>query len=641
MDSFNLDKLFSQGYAFRIPDYQRGYAWKDRQLDDLWEDILDMQHKTDGSLKPHYTGMLCIEKIPVPDTDNWARKEFYNVVDGQQRLTTILILLSELLYSGKEFFGDDSVETLRKHFLVHLNDRDKSKVCLLFAYSEENKNIKTLERILTHNKTISDSSESNTYRKNLLNAQDFFNKKVSKLDEAEKEIVFKKVTTGLFFDVRKVEDDMDVQMVFETMNNRGKPLSTLEKLKNRLIYLIHDNPKLRVDIQKIWGNIYTLLGKSDELNENRLLADFLSVYRLAQYQVFSESESEEKVFQIFSRHPEKYGEEEATNEKIQNFINGLGEFSKYWVEVSTSQDDSILRALYLSNTSFVKIFLAVAKIYVNCSYNKSAEQKKFEVLQTLLLKILFRNRIPGAFVIDERALVTRARELYSFYYKNDVKYEDRTYDSLDAIIEDFNKLLASEIEFESFKSNCVGMFDYVRGKKGFYRWGDVLKYFLIMYEYHLQDDKDYPKIAWKDFYKHSLEHVLPQDQSNWPGVIDAYISSLPISAEEIDKINKAKNIIVNSLGNFAVVPLSKNESLGNQSWEDKRRRYATGTRNETELLNYEKWDDKSIYSRGKVMLNYLLSEVGYGKTLSEDDYVDILFREDIFFNSENPDKAQD
>lgn len=641
MDSFNLDKLFSQGYAFRIPDYQRGYAWKDRQLDDLWEDILDMQHKTDGSLKPHYTGMLCIEKIPVPDADNWARKEFYNVVDGQQRLTTILILLSELLYSGKEFFGDDSVETLRKHYLVHLNDRDKSKVCLLFAYSGENINIKTLERILTHNKTISDSSESNTYRKNLLNAQDFFNKKVSKLDEAEKEIVFKKVTTGLFFDVRKVEDDMNVQMVFETMNNRGKPLSTLEKLKNRLIYLIHDNPKLRVDIQDIWGDIYTLLGKSDELNENRLLADFLSVYRLAQYQVFSESESEEKVFQIFSRHPEKYGEKEATNEKIQNFINGLGKFSEYWVEVSTSQDDSILRALYLSNTSFVKIFLAVAKIYVNCSDNKTAEQKKFEVLQTLLLKILFRNRIPGAFVIDERALVTRARELYRSYYENDVKYEERTYDSLDAIIEDFNKLLASEIEFESFKSNCVGMFDYVRGKKGFYRWGDVLKYFLIMYEYHLQDDKDYPKIAWKDFYEHSLEHVLPQDQSNWPGVIDAYISSLPISAEEIDKINKAKNIIVNSLGNFAVVPLSKNESLGNQSWEDKRKRYATGTRNETELLNYEKWDDKSIYSRGKVMLNYLLSEVGYGKTLSEDDYVDILFREDIFFHSENPDKAQD
>lgn len=641
MDSFNLDKLFSQGYAFRIPDYQRGYAWKDRQLDDLWEDILDMQPKTDGSLKPHYTGMLCIEKIPVPDADNWARKEFYNVVDGQQRLTTILILLSELLYSGTEFFGDDSVETLRKHFLVHLNDRDKSKVCLLFAYSGENINIKTLERILTHNKTISDSSESNTYRKNLLNAQDFFNKKVSKLDEAEKEIVFKKVTTGLFFDVRKVEDDMDVQMVFETMNNRGKPLSTLEKLKNRLIYLIHDNPKLRVDIQDIWGDIYTLLGKSDELNENRLLADFLSVYRLAQYQVFSESESEEKVFQIFSRHPEKYGEKEATNEKIQNFINGLGKFSEYWVEVSTSQDDSILRALYLSNTSFVKIFLAVAKIYVNCSDNKSAEQKKFEVLQTLLLKILFRNRIPGAFVIDERALVTRARELYRSYYENDVKYEDRTYDSLDAIIEDFNKLLASEIEFESFKSNCVGMFDYVRGKKGFYRWGDVLKYFLIMYEYHLQDDKDYPKIAWKDFYEHSLEHVLPQDQSNWPGVIDAYISSLPIRAEEIDKINKAKNIIVNSLGNFAVVPLSKNESLGNQSWEDKRKRYATGTRNETELLNYEKWDDKSIYSRGKVMLNYLLSEVGYVKTLSEDDYVDILFREDIFFHSDNPDKAQD
>ena len=57
--------IFANSF-FRIPDYQRGYAWKkERQLPDLWEDILDITTNPSGEYKPHYTGTLSLQKIPI------------------------------------------------------------------------------------------------------------------------------------------------------------------------------------------------------------------------------------------------------------------------------------------------------------------------------------------------------------------------------------------------------------------------------------------------------------------------------------------------------------------------------------------------------------------------------------------------
>lgn len=93
-----LQNVFSNR-IFRIPDFQRGYAWNEEQWNDLWEDINGIQGD-----KKHYTGMLSVECIDANDPkwekDLWlinqGKKLFY-VIDGQQRLTTLIILLNELL----------------------------------------------------------------------------------------------------------------------------------------------------------------------------------------------------------------------------------------------------------------------------------------------------------------------------------------------------------------------------------------------------------------------------------------------------------------------------------------------------------------------------------------------------------------
>lgn len=143
---------------------------------------------------------------------------------------------------------------------------------------------------------------------------------------------------------------MDVQAVFETMNNRGKLLSTLEKLKNRLIYLNEkiNNPQeakreLRSKINDAWGKIYTCLAQNPDfiLDEDVFLSAHLSMYRKPKESTFSEKSAEEKIFQMFCNKPEKYDldesgekEEPISFRKIEDYIIRLSELAPNMVQNS-------------------------------------------------------------------------------------------------------------------------------------------------------------------------------------------------------------------------------------------------------------------------------------------------------------------
>lgn len=92
--------LLFQNRLFRIPDYQRGYAWLQSQLTDFWDDLINLQ---DG--RYHYTGLLSLKNLKSSETTLWGSdlwmvsKGFKpcHIVDGQQRLTTFVILLNEIV----------------------------------------------------------------------------------------------------------------------------------------------------------------------------------------------------------------------------------------------------------------------------------------------------------------------------------------------------------------------------------------------------------------------------------------------------------------------------------------------------------------------------------------------------------------
>ena len=87
--------------VFRIPDYQRGYSWTKKQLNDFWEDL---ENLSDDHI--HYTGVLTLEAVNSKNYSQWENDLWlmdgkgyspYYIVDGQQRLTTVIILIQTIL----------------------------------------------------------------------------------------------------------------------------------------------------------------------------------------------------------------------------------------------------------------------------------------------------------------------------------------------------------------------------------------------------------------------------------------------------------------------------------------------------------------------------------------------------------------
>ena len=91
-----LDVILREN-LLRIPDYQRGYSWKDKEVRDFWEDLELIDEN-----RNHYAGVLTFERVDSKVYDNWNKENWliterrmnpYYIVDGQQRLTTAVILL--------------------------------------------------------------------------------------------------------------------------------------------------------------------------------------------------------------------------------------------------------------------------------------------------------------------------------------------------------------------------------------------------------------------------------------------------------------------------------------------------------------------------------------------------------------------
>lgn len=606
MAANNLNKVFSMGF-FRIPDYQRGYSWVDKQLNELWDDIEDII-AVDGEYKKHYTGTLFLEETKPSESEKWVEDDFYYVVDGQQRLTTLIILLFELLKKSEGGYLSKDLSILNNQFLFSANQSGKSKV-FRFSYQETDKNDKFLiKRIFEDDSVLLADDSLNLYANNLITAKKFFSDKIELLDFQEKEKLFKKVTTCLIFDIRIIEKELDVQAVFETMNNRGKPLTILEKLKNRLIYLndkLHqpteDKNLLRKKINDAWGKIYNSLALNalNYLDEDEFLSAHLSLYRKPKESVFSEKLAEVKVFEMFCNRSQKYSldessakEPQVTHEKIEAYVHKIAEFAPVWYQINNSDRLIIKKILLLNSGKDVKIFLATL-------LDKISDETELNEILHNLEKILFRNRVPGIWLMDERTTATWARTIYNA--------DDALIPKIKEVKTEMEEYLSKEISNENFVKGFTSLFTYVRGNVGFHRWG-TLKYFLFEYDTELQQKfgEHHHKVSLSDYETTSIEHVMPQDYSAyWLAPVKEVSQKFSLDDEK----NFAEKVLLNSLGNLTILKGGKNSSLKNYAWDIKQGRFKTGSYNEIDISNNPAWTSKEIHDRGISMIEFLEKKI--------------------------------
>jgi hypothetical protein len=599
-----LPEIFNNK-IFRIPDYQRGYAWGDKQLNDFWNDLNNLDDN-----RIHYTGMITVE-----EKDN-----IYFVIDGQQRLTTIIILLKVLLESFKDkWIGDDNgyeKKDLVKTFLFKKSGKKQTVIKPIFGYEKDNPSDCYFKKNILE---IDDSecdliNYESIYTKNLLNAKEFFKKQIKNFSQEEIEKLILKILNQLKFNLYELDDELDEFVTFEVMNNRGKPLTTLELLKNRLIYLTtlfkdyspEEISKLRNDINNTWKVIYEYLGK----NPKKVIRDddFLKDHWIMYFTYDRSKANAEKEFLLEKHFTQKnvllkYDEEKlkifkelGAENKIKDFIIDYNDIEKYIENIKkavkvyfyilnpeqSDYSNEIKEWLKKLNIIGFRAFRPlIMAVLMECE--NLEEDKILEVLQLAEFYVFL------VFIISKRRGDTGNSRFYK--YANDF-HKNKNIDKL--IVSIKNELYKDEntyrwVTINNFIDEINNLF---KNYDGWYSW-KYLNYFLYEYEIYLQKEKfkeETQKVKWDDINKDSIEHIYPETSN----------------LECWKEIFKGKNKkYLHSLGNLLLLSISKNASLGKKCFENKKKRYKNGSYSEIEVAQYEKWTPKEIYERGMKLLEFL------------------------------------
>lgn len=250
---FPIGKIFGKDFVFRIPRYQRPYSWGREQAEELFDDLLGFL--SDGSepvgeLNPYFLGnIVVIKEDHKPDSE---------VVDGQQRLTTLTILLSAIrsLLAADVAKGltdyiyekGSTIEETEDRFRLTLRDRD---IEFFRDYIQKEGQIEKL-RALDEGK-LSDSQ--NNIRNNALVLVD----RLKKLSPEVRKRLAQYIVMQCYLVVVSTPDFASAYRIFTVLNNRGLDLSHSDILKSEIIGEVLEAEQDKYG--KRWEDIEELLGR--------------------------------------------------------------------------------------------------------------------------------------------------------------------------------------------------------------------------------------------------------------------------------------------------------------------------------------------------------------------------------------------
>lgn len=233
-----------QDGLFDIPHYQRSYSWLEPQLTDLLDDLV---YLPEG--RTHFFGNIILDpKTDDYRTDRGRRFPVYNVVDGQQRLTSVMLLLSAAA-SKDELVAD----TVAEDNLLHPMDERPRLL-------PQDQDKEFFRDSLFGNSALKPDTPSQV---RLQEAADFFAKQLESLpDGVSVGDIAERLRYECRVNVVELTDQSEAASIFESINDRGKPLSSLDKTKSFLMYMddrSSNTGALQNRINERFGSIYNEL----------------------------------------------------------------------------------------------------------------------------------------------------------------------------------------------------------------------------------------------------------------------------------------------------------------------------------------------------------------------------------------------
>jgi hypothetical protein len=508
MNKKTLISLFAES-LFQIPDYQRGYAWEEKQ----WKDFIqDIDALVDEGMPSHYTGTVVVYAGRDAKTRPYGTKRLkaVDVVDGQQRLTTSCLYLGEiiraLVRNGELAYTNDISECLYSGAVCKLTLNNETGGIFYDLLKAGHPNIAA--QTLQGKRLIAACTRFHEH----------LNEQLTKLGAGGvaylKELYYA-VTQKLHFTFYTIEEECEIGMTFELMNSRGKGLSVLELLKNYLMHWVSRNESDALErstltklINKNWKDTYTNLG-SCAGNEDQCLRIAWTLYcshTPANWIGYDGFKGDDYIpLRTFTKRTKA-----DTKAFITSFADGLAEISRYYASITsptatnTVSQDELLWLTKIHHTgniaNFLPLMVAARKHREGFSISEADYIALLQALECFAYRVFLYN--------GRRSNAGKS----SFHrWGFEIFTQAKTLREVTAGVHDLTRYYATE---ESFTGENATPGDWYGTRRR-------LRYTLFEYELHLlstEGQGKQPNLRWEQLNDATIEHILPQtpeENSHW------------------------------------------------------------------------------------------------------------------------------
>lgn len=558
MDSITLKTLFGLKDKFIIPEYQRAYSWSKIQREQLIQDLRDA---SDNYYLGHY---LFENRADVADT--------YFIIDGQQRMTTVVIFMSCMIHVLKDRSDSKTnVTALRRTYLINNGDAQKFHTVSydddFFRHEIINRDycIEGEEEIFQDEKLFDSSS-----KRHIRHCRMYFDSVFAETstEELEKWLALVNNSKTTFFEVEHKED---AAQIFAFQNDRGKTLTNLEVLKSFFMLQIYMRGGRKQadyinDLENAFQRIYhDIVGL--KINEDFVLRYFWIAYSKRGFN------TEEPLKEIKAHF---------RNTDIEYLISFIGKLSiafAYVLEIEKSTDATLVNLKRQNNLAWSLPVMIKAKVLAG------ANGDTMNRLASLLENFTFRAMVRGG----RASIESRLNRLLEGVNNND---------SVERNINQFIVDIQGDYwNDKQFKDALNSGYIYNRH--------NACSYLLWRYEETLYG-KGY-KCNLYSIEKESLEHIAPQTPKDEP-IANGY--------GEYHNIEDPSQGIesgewLSSIGNMLLVSIQHNSSLKNHDFSVKLKDYGVSNllMQQKELYEQYKdvdnpiWDKAAIEARGKKIID--------------------------------------
>ncbi|HAZ10789.1 MAG TPA: hypothetical protein DCY56_06770 [Candidatus Omnitrophica bacterium] len=544
---------------FIIPIYQRTYSWTLKQCDQLWRDII--RAATDDTVSGHFVGSIV-----------YIEKGLYQVsaipqllvIDGQQRLSTISLILSALgkAIETKAQHSDVTHEEITDYYLLNKHGKDELRYKLLLTQTDKT----TLFR-LVENKDVPEP-----FSKRIMDNYKFFEEQINQ-SNVDLMKIYQGITKLIIVDISLSRDHDNPQLIFESLNSTGLELSQADLIRNYVLMGLE--PKEQESLYNdYWFQMEQGFGQIDYVTQfDRFMRDYLTI----------KTGSIPKINEVYEEF-KAYVKEHRTI-SIKDIVGDIYVYAKHFVNTALEKEsDEELRELF-SDINILKVDVAypfILEAYDDYKKKRISRDELIEILKSIE-SYVFRRAICGIPTNSlNKTFATLSRELDKTNY-----------------LESFKATLLLKDSYRRFPDDS----EFIRelGVKDVYNFRSK-NYLLFKLE-------NYNRKEMVDTEGYTTEHIMPQN----PNLSAEWRKDLGEHWKDI------QSRYLHTLGNLTLT--GYNPELSDKSFLEKRNMKGgfadSPIRLNRDLASLSIWNEAEIQKRAQVLAGIVTQVWGY-PVLSED-----------------------